>query len=316
MQANKPTFVTVKGQQLLLDNKPFHSVGVNRYNLLTQDTNGNYIGCGSSFTDGQISTLFSQLHNLRVTTVRFWLFQSFTKSSEDTTRFDYILDQANQNNIKVIPVLENRWEDCTQGGKKDASWYASGYKSPYGSYPLSLDDYIKKIVPLYKNDPTILSWEIINEASDNNTQALYNFTTNLSQEIKSLDPHHLVSISINNNNPSVTEKLGQITTIDFLTYHDYTKDTEALPEQLQKIMNIAKQINKPIIIGESGIHKTVPHRDRLFADKMRAFFQNGGAGYLIWSYGDTYITDDGYNFTSSDPVAHVVKQTAEELNKE
>src|SRR5581483_2810402 len=104
------------------------------------------------FSDGQLTTLFSQMHSLGITTVRFWLFQSFTKSGDDTSRFNYVLSLAKQNNIKVIPVLENHWADCTEGGEKDANWYASGYKSPYGTYPLSLNDYVKKIVPLYKND--------------------------------------------------------------------------------------------------------------------------------------------------------------------
>lgn len=317
MQASKSTFVTVKGQNLILNNQPFHSVGVNRYNLLTQDMNGHYIGCGSSFTDAQINTLFSQLHGLGVTTVRFWLFQSFTNSGKDTTRFDYILSNANQNNIKLIPVLENSLTDCTQGGQKDTAWYTSGYKAPYGNYPLSFNDYIKKIVPLYKNNPAILSWEIINEAKGDRNQGLYNFTRVLSQEIKSLDPNHLVSISVNNaDQPAeVTERLSEIKTIDFIPYHDYKQDTKAIPDKLQEIVKIAKKNKKPLIVGESGIQNKVPHRDKLFAAKMNAFFRSGGAAYLLWSFGDTYITDDGYNFTSSDPVAQVVKQTAEKITK-
>ena len=308
-------FVTEKGQDLYYQGKIYRSVGVNRYNLLTQSVNGVALGCANTFSEGEIDTTFSELHDIGVTSIRFWLFQSFTKSGQDTSRFDYVLSEANKYDIKVIPVFENHWADCTEGGVKSPSWYTSGYTSPYGGYSLSLRDYIGKIVPKYKDNPTILTWEIMNEASSTDIQGLYNFTTDVSSYVKSLDPNHLVSMSLGDKqeSKSIYQELSSISSLDMLAYHDYDEETNALPDNLRDAMTVAKEDAKPSVVGESGISQTVSNRDDLFASKMQAFFANGGSMYLLWAYGDPYVTDDGFNFTSTNQLAQIVKQVSEKI---
>lgn len=311
-------FVTARGQDLYLKGKVFRSVGVNRYNLLSRDAKNGQIGCANTFSEKQITQMFSQLHSMGVTSVRFWLFQSFTKNGKDLSRLDFVIKTATKYNIKLIPVFENHWKDCTEGGEKSASWYSSGYRKPYGKYVLSLNDYIGKIVPKYKNNTTILSWEIINEADVKDSDALVDFASDVSDSIKSLDPNHLVSISMFINGVSLSEytEVSNIDTIDVLDYHDYDNDSKPLPDGLNDIIREAKIIHKPLFITESGIKNSVKDRSRLFKAKIDAFFKNGGSVYMIWSYGEPYITDDGYNFGSKDPVAGVVKKTATEIKSD
>ncbi len=310
-------FVTAKGKDLYIGSQKYRSVGVNRYNLLTHETRNGRLGCASPFTEEEIDTMFSQMQQLGITTVRFWLFQSATKSGEDLTRLDYVITVADKYGIKLIPVFENHWHNCTEGADKTPSWYASGYLSPSGGDPLSLKDYMGKIIPRYKNNPTILSWEIINEAREADERDLYAFAQDVSQYIKSLDSAHMVSLSMSTPKEAKSDykTIRTIETIDILDYHDYHEDTDPLPASLLDHLKDSKAHNKPLLVGESGIKITESDRPNLFRAKMNAFFENGGDIYMIWSYGESYVTNDGYNFDISDPLAEVVKNTAREIKK-
>lgn len=308
-------FVTARGQELYFKDNKFRSIGVNRYNLLTRNINGKKTGCANQFSEKDIENMFYELHEMGVTSVRFWLFQSFTKSGEDMSRFDFVIKTADSYGIKLIPVFENHWQDCTEGGVKTSSWYESGYRSPYGKYSLSLKDYIGKIVPWYKNNTTIMMWEILNESRDVDPKILYNFATDISSYIKLIDPNHLVNLGMMGEGYSALEYeiISTINTVDVLDYHDYYEDSKPMPGALEGIFNETKKVNKPLIVSESGIKETVPDRAGLFDAKINAFFIKGGSVYMIWSYGQSYVTNDGYIFGSSDPVAKVIRKAADAL---
>jgi mannan endo-1,4-beta-mannosidase len=317
-EQNPAHFVIVKGQDFYLQDKQFRSIGINRYNILTHNTQGgNQVGCANPFTEAQLDTMFANLQSKGVTTVRFWAFQSFTKSGKDMSRLDYVVAIAEKYNIKLIPVFENHWQDCTEEGEKSKQWYTSGYQSAYGSYPLSLKQYISAIVPRYKDNPTILAWEIINEPRDVDEQTLYQFAKDISQHIKSVDENHLVSIGMAGaySSDELYERVYNLSTIDYIDYHDYDFEQDSLPTPLAERMTLAKRLNKPFVIGESGVQSTIENREQLFEEKMQAFFKERGSVYLIWSYGDAYITNDGFNFMPDDAVSHVVDRNAAELKK-
>lgn len=309
-------FVQANGQDLYLNGALYKSIGVNRYNLLTRHTDSGNIGCANTFSEDEIEDMFGQLQSLGVTTVRFWVFQSFTKSGEDMSRFNYVLDAADRHNIKVVPVFENHWADCTEGNVKSTSWYASGYQSPYGSYPLSLKAYIEKIVPQYKDRPTILAWEIMNEARDADADTLYAFTKDVSEYIKSLDSNHMVSIGMLGSHESTVDfkKINELASVDIVDYHDYYEDANPLPSKLRKAADDAKLLQKPLLVAESGIKENVPDRALHFQQKLQAFFDNGGDIYILWGYGESYVTNDGYNFDRNSPVAEVIKRTTDNLS--
>jgi mannan endo-1,4-beta-mannosidase len=314
-QSETTQFVTTRGEHFYLQNKQLRSVGVNRYNLLTYiRPGGQQIGCANPFSEQELDTVFANFQSMGVTTVRFWVFQSFTKSGQDMRRLDYVVAAAEKHNIKLIPVFENHWQDCTEEGEKTEQWYASGYQSAYGSYPLSLKQYISAIVPRYKDNPTILAWEIINEPRVDE-HVLYDFTKDISEHIKAIDENHLVSIGmVGSHHESATyETIYRLGSIDYIDYHDYDYEEAAMPEKLEAMMALSRQLNKPIVVGESGIRSNFENREQLFANKMNAFFDNGGAIYLLWSYGDSYITNDGFNVSPTDPSAKRILETAETI---
>ena len=111
VSASTSNFITTNGRNFYLNGQIFKSIGVNRYNLMTIGGNP-YIGCGGKFTDSDLNTWFSELRQMGVTTARFWLFQSFTKSGTDFNRFNYLLSLSQQYNVKLIPVFENQAPPC------------------------------------------------------------------------------------------------------------------------------------------------------------------------------------------------------------
>lgn len=307
-------FVTASGRNFSSNGSVFKSIGVNRYNLMT--TGGTpYIGCGGTFKDSDLVTWFSELKSMGVTSVRFWLFQEFTKSGADLSRFDYLLTLGKQYNVKLIPVFENHWKDCTQGGSKTSAWYQSGYRSPYGTYSLSLKDYIGKIVPKYANNPQIMMWQIMNEAESSDSTALYNFAKDVSGYINSLDVNHLVSFGTMGSGQagaSVYKQIHALSSVDVLEYHDYNSETTALPSTLSDRIKDSISLNKPLIIGEAGINLsdgyTTTARAGYFDNKMSAYFNNNGSLYMIWSYREVNNQDASYGFNFTDPLVKVVNK--------
>jgi len=323
-------FVTRQGVALSLGGQPFRFVGVNRYNLLAiNPPGGSYRGCGDSWTDDQLAQWFSEANRLGATAVRFWAFQEFTASGADFSQLDKLLSLAGNYGIKLVPVLENQWNDCTAGGYKYDTWYQSGYLSPYGDYPISYKDYVGQIVSRYKDDPRILMWQLMNEAESKDTsgnsdaQALYNFALDMSAYVKSIDPNHLVSLGTMGGGQLGTQGsdyrwIHSIANIDILEFHDYNEETASFPDDLAQRVQDSIALKKPLFVGEAGIKSncTDPNcfspdqRAALFDAKMRAAFDNGVSGYMIWSYRNAAESPTEYIFTLTDPLAAIVEKLA------
>jgi hypothetical protein len=118
-------------------------------------------------------------------------------------------------------------------------------------------------------------------------------------------------------------ELHQIATIDVVEGHDYSADTEPIPgypddrwNSIWGAMSDAVELNKPFFIGESGIiagldsscEHTLDGRADLFAEKARATFEEGGVGYLYWSYSERASKQAacGYDMALDDPALEQV----------
>ncbi len=325
-------FVTAQGTGLYLNGQPFRFVGVNRYNLLTTEPVG-YRGCGGSWTDEQLEAWFAEVSSLGATVVRLWAFQRLTDSGSNFSQMDKVLSLAGRYGIKLIPVLENQWRECTSGGYKLADWYRGGYLSPYGDYPISYKEYVRIVVSRYRDNPNILMWQLVNEAEsiDNSGtpdhEALFNFALDMSAYVKSIDPNHLVSLgTMGSGQPGAQgdeyRRLHAIPTIDVLEYHDYNEETVPLPSdgynRLKERLEDAKALNKPLFVGEAGIKSNCTDADCFSQEERAAFFDakigaalgSGAVGYVIWSYRDHSGSTGVYDFTFSDPLAAIVRKYA------
>jgi hypothetical protein len=233
-------FVTRDGSDFMLDGRTFRFVGANMYNA-AGDPGVYQCGPWMSNPDVELDGWFARARaDFGARVVRFWAFQRYTAGGTDWRGLDRVMQLANKHDLKVIPVLENQWGDCTYGGQKYDTWYADGYQRPYGEYPLSFQEYTRRVVERYRNEPAVFGWMLMNEAEgrtaggDDAAEALYTFTRDMSAYVKALDPNHLVTLgTIGGGQPGVHganfERLHGLPTIDFADYHDYGHNDVALP---------------------------------------------------------------------------------------
>jgi mannan endo-1,4-beta-mannosidase len=281
------THLTVGSQKLAL-------LGVNRYQL----AGGPMAKLCQYSSSPQVweqwaKDIISQTREMGGNVVRLWAFQGFAgPTGRDFSALDRLVDHAKFQGVRLILTLENQWADCTQGGIKDAAWYSNGYRGHYG-YPLSFPEYLDAIVGHFKGEPAIAIWQVLNEGKlFEAPQTMRAFMVAMAQRIKKLDPGHLVSsggaLQCWQGAQGVADfkSYADDSAIDVLDGHDYGEETTPWTSCMDAALTAAKQLGKPLIIGEAGIHsagKSTAQRSALFASKLKAAAQHGVAGYLLWS---------------------------------
>jgi mannan endo-1,4-beta-mannosidase len=184
--------VTTNGMSFIMDGKPFRFPECNNYDLFTYGDGSNdqtQEDIGIKFMDkARIDIMMSQMAEDGIKVVRTWGFSYETWHGFEPKEgvynkaqfmlFDYILESAKKNNIKVIIVLENYWE--SYGGidtrlkweglpgvshpNRSVFFTDKGCKEQYknyaGHFVTRINQYTNEP---YKDNPTIFSWELINE---------------------------------------------------------------------------------------------------------------------------------------------------------
>lgn len=352
--ASPSGFVGRSGTQFILDGQPFRFVG---FNLFDAAATASYkCAWWERYSDAELDQAMAVMkEQAGASVLRIWAFQPYTASGTDWSGLDRVITLARKHDMKIIPVLENGPEHCSNYGS--AKWqngdifYGNAYRRDYTyGYPLSLPDYIDRIVGRYKGEPAIMAWMIMNEADTGDKDGLYTFAAVLSAQIKALDPNHLVTLGTQSNGVSGSSgvdfiRLYGLPTIDFAEGHDYSfwaPETEALPGSIDGhslpdprspaclttdyIPNNAKIgcsiaqslqiLGKPFLAGEAGVKGGADQvarqrRADLLDAKMSAFFANGGSGYLIWQW-NRILDVEQYDVLSdtADPLLPKMKRHA------
>jgi mannan endo-1,4-beta-mannosidase len=322
-------FVTAQGTRLFLDGRPYRFTGLNYYNANSR------ANCG--YTPGDLDQDLAYW-GAGDKVLRSWFFQDLATRNgvRDWAAFDYTLAAARKHGIKVIATLTNQWGDCEDDARyKGESWYASGYRTrPQGSHlPAAYRDYVRQIVTRYRDDPTILAWQLVNEAEDavsvagacrpTATATLKAFATDVSRLIKSIDPNHLVSLGTMGGGQcgaaaEAYEALHDVASIDLCEYHDYGAPLEPMPggpwDGLARRIAQCDAVGKPLFVGESGIITAavggLSARALAFAAQLKAQFAAGVVGFLPWAWVDSAhggsSRNNDYGIGPGDPVLGVL----------
>jgi mannan endo-1,4-beta-mannosidase len=321
-------FVRRQGTQLLLQGKPYRFSGLNIYNA--NSTNDN---CWYSMGSGPILGQSLRQIGRGKEVFRAWFFQSLaTKNGRrDWAAFDHTLAVAAIHGYRVIVTLANQWGDCEPAsGYRNDAWYRSGYQvvpDPLVSYR----DWVKEIVTRYRFVPSILAWQLINEAEvkasrDANScpadaaQVLKSWAADVSGVIKSIDRYHLISLgTIGSGQCGASfveyKDVHSVSTIDLCEYHDYGAPLNPMPGDpfngLAFRIQQCNELNKPLFVGETGIIPndvggTLAGRAVAFDNKFRAQFGAGVVGELAWAWSDLGSTLDNYDIGPGDPALVVL----------
>jgi mannan endo-1,4-beta-mannosidase len=305
-------FVGASGTSLVVDGKPLRFFGLNSYNLagglLAQRC---YLDHTPANYEAKLDDTIRQLGVLGATAIRFWAYQNYAGASgDDFTGLEHVIAKAKAAGIRVVMTLEDEWDSCSPPtGKKGLAWYTTDYKGDYG-YPLSYRAYVAKIVAHFKDEPSILMWQLMNEAECPDAAALRAFASDMAALVKSIDPRHLLSFGTMGGGQQGTqgadyETLHRDPNIDLVEAHDYNQEPLATPPNIAADWQVAQKIGKPFFIGEAGISTQAFSRQEraTYMDaKIKAAAAAGYAGFLLWSFalddGDVF----GLNTTAGDPL--------------
>ncbi|XP_062165469.1 mannan endo-1,4-beta-mannosidase 7-like [Alnus glutinosa] len=328
-------FVKTRGVQLMLNGSPFYANGFNAYWLMytATDPSERY----------KVSSAFQEASKRGLTIGRTWAFsdggyrplQSSPGSYNEQTfqGLDFAISEAGKHGIKLVLSLVDNYENY--GGKKQyVEWARS-----QGQSITSEDDFftnslvkgffknhIKTVLTrrnslsgiAYKDDPTIMAWELMNEPrcnSDPSGKTIQAWITEMASYLKSIDGNHLLEAGLEgfygeskrSSNPNGYQEgsdfitNNQIPDIDFATVHSYpdqwitgsSEETQLsflnswLNDHIQDAQNV---LRKPVLFAEFGKSTKssgIDERDRLFNtvySKIYSSASGGGAavGGLFW----------------------------------
>lgn len=322
-------FVKTRGVQLMLNGSPYYANGYNAYWLM-------YFASDPSQRN-KVSSTFQEASNHGLNIARTWAFSDggykplqYSPGSYNEEMFqglDFVLAEARKYGIKVILSLVNNYEDF--GGKKQyVEWARSQGQSinsedDFFTNPVVKGYYknhIKTVLTrrnslsgvAYKDDPTIMAWELMNEIrcpSDHSGNSVQSWISEMASYLKSIDGKHLVEAGLEGfygqlktqSNPNFhvgTDFIAnnQIPTIDFATLHSYPDQWLSnsgyedqisflrawLNEHIQDAQNI---LHKPLLFAEFGIssknlgsRNNSTKRDQFFITVYSAIYSSASGG--------------------------------------
>lgn len=326
-QSPAPEFVQVVGTEFVLDGQPFRFLGANVAIIHGQNERAGY----ESVLDAV------RADGLRV--VRIWALgeqsepgkphyplyafrigeHGWVESSFE--HLDRVLAAAQQRDLKVIVVLANRWKDyggiatyLRWGGAEVAR---DAHGEPAGSALAAFfgcascqeqyRQHVERVVTRtnsvtgipYREDPTIMAWELINEASAvsaREEEGLLAWVARNARLVRGLDARHLISAGHIGYQTArerrVWRAVQSLPEIDFADAHVYPQTdprvsgVAQLPALLDDPIALASlDVHKPFVFGEFGFDRSDDdERERWTRTFARHLSTRGVAGALIWIY--------------------------------
>ncbi|KAJ7966781.1 Mannan endo-1,4-beta-mannosidase-like protein [Quillaja saponaria] len=321
-------FVKTSGVQFILNGSPYYANGFNAYWLM-------YMASQSSQRD-KVSSAFQQAADHGLNIARTWAFSDggdiplqYSPGSYNEQMFqglDFVLSEARKHGIKLVLSLVNNYESL--GGKKQyVDWARSQgqaitaeddfYTNPVvkGYYKNHIKTVLTRHNTLtgvaYKDDSTIMAWELMNEprcTSDQSGRTIQAWITEMASYLKSIDGNHLLEAGLEgfygqtkqhsnpNSNLVGTDFIAnnQIPGIDFATVHSYPDQWlsgpsfESLVSFLSGWMNDHIQdaqntLKKPVIFAEFGLTMkefgfNPSQRDQLYDTVYSKIYSSASAG--------------------------------------
>ena len=275
---------------------------------------------------------------------------AYNDGEDGLKHLDYVVYKAGQLGIKLVIPFVNNWNDFG-GMDQYVRWRGGQYHDEFYTDPLIRTWYKNWIAHLlertntynglqYKNDPTIMTWELANEprclsagayprSPNCTTQTLIAWADEMSTYIKSIDNKHLVSVGDEGfycvpNPTDWTENCGEgvdtlafaaLANIDVMSFHLYpdlwSKDVAWGVQWIQRHFQDARALDKPAMLGEFGLHDK-SMRNPNYRTWTDTAFSSGGAGALYWILsgkqddGSLYPDFDGFTVYCPSPVCTTI----------
>jgi mannan endo-1,4-beta-mannosidase len=156
----------------------------------------------------------------------------------------------------------------------------------------------------YRDDPTILAWELMNESAVSTAagaEARLAWVSEMAKVIHGLDQHHLVTpgVSVYRTESERRDWLAvcKLPEVDYCDAHIYpedllrNRDAALLEPAIDDFVQLAHHVaGKPLVLGEFGIHG---NEDGTWENQPRGYWMgrilerlrfDGAAGGIVWLY--------------------------------
>jgi mannan endo-1,4-beta-mannosidase len=349
----RPAFVQTDGPRLVIDGKPFRFVGANVALMYRDDDRARMpetlrqaaqtgikvvrvwaSGEGGPNDVKPIADLndWPRTHSFRSKPDKW--------NEEELVFLDRVLVEAARNGLRVQLCLANWWRDT--GGVTQYLRWAGIEGADDDKYPFGINnekamlfysnqtarrlyrEHVEKIATrrnsvngiLYRDDPTIFGYELINEAKclTGRWDERRAWIAEMSSYLKSLDPDHLISPGEWGYRSAAERREWlldhALPNVDYCDVHNYPRDDtdilldspKALGEFIDNRVAAAYSIRKPLVFGEFGMGPE-GYKGISEVEWYRAYFENavraGTSGAMFW-----ILTPDpqrGYGVTYSSP---------------
>lgn len=237
---------------------------------------------------------------------------------ESYQQLDRVLAAARAAGVRLIVSLANNWSDY--GGVPEyLRWAGVAEDDPAAFYSdervraLYREGVVKLLartnsvtgVP-YRDDPTIFSWELINESVAETPEARAarrSWIVEMARLVHERDPHHLVGAGMQGyggrDERAEWIAVNRLAGVDYCDSHLYPQTSDRveswqrLADYLDDRAQLARfVIGKPLVIGEFGVHTSgddaarwlgMPRRE-LLAKLLARMADDGVDGALAWIY--------------------------------
>jgi len=269
-------------------------------------------------------------------------------------QLDAILDTASKHGVYIIITLKDYvWTE-------DIYWDIGAEKKSIFTDPVLIGaskDFITHTLTrkntingkIYKDDPAIFAWDIINEPpyweSDDVRYIIQDWLNIITAHIHSLDANHPVTVGLTTNDPAWDEpgswyELVNDTGIDFFSFHIYPESwsDEGInmypdanpypnPEVTKNLISSRTEnflsFGKPVVMEEFGFSSRLGQTElfKVYRTSMDAAFDAGASGAVFWHWGipqakkrfDSWGLDD-HTATEKEFVA-MLKEYADKIKK-
>lgn len=280
------------------------------------------------------------------------------------SQLDLVIHLAKQYGIKLIITFVNFWD--AYGGvpmylkyfNYDSSSYANFYqkeevKSFYKEYvKYVISDHINSYTSQpYKEDDTILSWQLCNEcrcpkeecgSSSEGFSVVTSWVEEMSEYVKSLDENHLVSFGgegFFDTNPLSFDwcyngaqgtnfpDVLNVKTIDYGTFHMYPEhwgkslSSDWSIQWIKNHLQYQNRTKKPVVLEEFGITEK-EKRVEIYTKWYNVLMEQDAAADHFWMLAGrmadrkTKYPDDGYTIYKEDTeILKVISQHSNQMQK-
>ena len=255
---------------------------------------------------------------------------AYNDGPDGLERMDHIVAKAGELGLKLVIPLTNNWSAF--GGMDQYVRWAGGkyhddfYRDPqirawYKDWVSHMLNRVNTVTGVaYKDDPTIMTWELANEprcigsgayprSPNCDTGVLIDWADEMSSYVKSLDPNHLVSVGdegfycrdassdewTENCSEGVdTVAFAELPNVDVMSFHLYPdhwgKDALWAEGWIESHIEAADTLGKPVMLGEFGWQDKAT-RNPVFKAWTDLALKQKIDGMLYWILSD--VQDDG-----------------------